>query len=150
MKLIHLTKIATIASLLVLSNISCAADPVKPAPAGQTNPAYGSATTQDPKEDRTETRMPIPAAGFKLSSDGRFIPVTKDGKEFVQCSGGKDFKNTCAIFNNKVTAREIKTTVITKIVYSVNPTCVTYCEDLGTGFPFCYRDPQDPNCAKFN
>lgn len=29
-------------------------------------------------------------------------------------------------------------------------TCVTYCEDLGTGFPFCYRDPQDPNCARFN
>ena len=28
-------------------------------------------------------------------------------------------------------------------------TCATWCEDLGTGFPFCYYDPQDRNCDKF-
>lgn len=150
MKLIHLTKIATIASLLALSNISCAADPVKPAPAGQTNPTYGSTTTHNPKEDRAESQMPAPAAAFKTTADGRFIPVTKDGKEFTLCSGGKDVKNTCAISSNKVTIREFKTTVINKLVYSVNPTCVVYCMDFGDGFPWCYTDPTDVNCAKFN
>lgn len=149
MKLLHLTKIATITSLLALSNISCAAEPVKPA-----SPTYNSTTTapvnQEPTTDRSENQSPSLAAGFKATEDGRFIPLTKDGKEYVLCSGGKDSKNTCAINNQKVTIREIKNTVITKMVYSVNPTCVIYCMDFGDGFPSCFTDPQDKNCAKFN
>jgi hypothetical protein len=138
MKLLHATKIATLASLLALSNISCAADPIKE-------------PNKPPAEyPRGEDKTPAPAASFNISKDGRFIPVNKDGKEFVQCSGDKNSKNTCAIYNNKVTVKELKNIVITKMVYSVNPTCVIYCMDFGDGFPSCYTDPTDPNCAKFN
>jgi hypothetical protein len=142
MKLLHLTKIATLASLLALSNISCAADPVKPSPS-TTSPTYS-----DPKDKPvTGTNLPPQPATFKVGQNGEFIPITKDGREFKTC--GSIEKNTCAPFNNKVVLGNMKFTLIGQIDYSVNPQCQLWIMVVN-GRSIIYFDPTDPNCPKFN
>lgn len=167
MKLIHLTKIATIASLLALSNISCAADPVKPAPAGQTNstpstgytpttPATSEPTTSDPNiQGGTPSgttggsRTFEPAPSFKTTKDGSFVPVNKFGKPFEACS--TNGRGSCEINNKPVIINQLKTTVITEIVHTGSPTCLLYCVQRPSGRPqVCYFDPSVPECAALN
>jgi hypothetical protein len=137
MSIKHLAKVAATVCALTLSNMGCAVETAKTKPA----------PTKPP--EATETTTPMPAHGFKTNQDGKLIPINKDGKEFVSC--GTAEKNTCAIFNKDVTIKEFKNTVITKMVYKVNPTCIIYIIDFGDGSPpLYYTDPSDPNCPKFN
>jgi hypothetical protein len=126
MKLLQLTKIATIASLLALSNISCAADPVK------------SDTKKNPTYDRgptTSEGTAIPAPSFKVGADGSIVPVSRTGKPFVE----------------PVIINKMETTTITQITHTGSPTCLLYCIQLPGGFPQkCFFDPSVPQCATLN
>ncbi|HMW48163.1 MAG TPA: hypothetical protein PKD17_04620 [Cellvibrionaceae bacterium] len=138
MKLLHLTKIATLASLLALSNISCAADPVKPATTAPsaTYPSTEPTTTAPPRT--TENTERPPTLSYTTDKEGLLIPVDKNGKPFEQCSQ-EGSRNTCPLYNYKVNVREIKTTVITEVTYKINPDCVQVCFEYGTGKPGrCY------------
>lgn len=157
MKLLHLTKIATLASLLALSNISCAAEPIKPpatAPASsETAPAEQTASPNIQGGAAAATtggnRTFDPAAAFKTGRDGSFIPVNKFGKEFVPCS--TNGKGTCEINNKPVLINKLETTVITEIVHTGSPTCLLYCVQRPSGRPqVCYFDPSVPECAALN
>ncbi len=126
MKLLHLKKIATIASLLAFSNISCAADPVKPATTAPstTYPSTEPTTTAPPRP--TENSQGTPSFTYSTDKNGQLIPVDKYGKPFEQCET-EGSKNSCPLYNYKVNVREIKTTVITEVVYKINPDCVEIC-----------------------
>lgn len=158
MKLLHLTKIAALASLLALSNISCAADPVKPS----TTAPYTTPTTT-PAEPTTAPNIQggaatattgggrtfEPATAFKTDKNGSFIPVNKFGKEFVPCS--TNGKGSCEINNKPVIINKLETTVVTEIVHTGSPTCLLYCIQRGNGRPqICYFDPGVPECAALN
>lgn len=163
MKLLHLTKIATLASLLALSNISCAADPVKPSTtvSPTTYPSTTEPTTAEPGAAQPNiqggtaaattggSRTFEPAAAFKTSRDGSFIPINKFGKEFVPCS--TNGKGNCEINNKPVLINKLETTVITEIVHTGSPTCLLYCVQRPSGRPqVCYFDPSVPECAALN
>ena len=126
MKLLHATKIATLASLLALSNISCAADPIKPATTvPSTTYPTTDPTTSTPTRSTENTRG-TPSFTYSTDKDGLIIPVDKSGKPFEEC--GKDGNNkSCPLYNYKTDVKEIKTTVINEVVYKVNPDCVQVC-----------------------
>lgn len=148
MKLLHLTKIATLASLLALSNISCAADPVKPSTIEQKNPPEKSTYDRPPTApDNTQTAIPAPT--FKVGTDGSIVPVSRTGEPFVECSTNS--KGTCEINNKPVIINKMETTIITKITHTGSPTCLLYCIQLPGGFPQkCFFDPSVPKCASLN
>ncbi|MFO1368156.1 MAG: hypothetical protein U1F46_04100 [Marinagarivorans sp.] len=147
MKLLHLTKIATLASLLALSNIGCAADPVKPSTTAPstTIPAPNQSDSKD--SPVVGTKLPPQPASFKMGQDGEFVPLTKEGREFKSC--GTLEKNTCAPFNKKVTLGNVNFTLIGQIDFSVNPQCQIWVIVVN-GKAKVYYDPTDPNCPKFN
>lgn len=162
MKLLHLTKIATLALLLALSNISCAADPVKPSTtvSPTTYPSTTEPTTAEPGAAQPNiqggaaaattggSRTFEPAAAFKTSRDGSFIPVNKFGKEFEICSSNG--KGSCEINNQPVIINQIKTTVISEIVHTGSPTCLLYCIQPPSQPQRCFYDPSVPDCAALN
>lgn len=156
MKLLHLTKIATLASLLALSNISCAADPVKPpttAPTtSETAPTEQTASPNIQGGTAAATtgggRTFEPAAAFKTDKNGSFIPVNKFGKEFVACS--TNGKGSCEINNKPVLINKLETTVITEIVHTGSPTCLLYCIQRPNRPEKCFYDPSVPDCAALN
>lgn len=128
MKLLHLTKIATITSLLALSNISCAAEPVKPATTAPsaTYPTTQPTTTTPPRTvDHADLTTPV---NYSNSKDGLLIPVDKYGKPFEQC-GDEGSNNACPLYKYKTKVKEIKTTVINEIIYEINPHCIQICID---------------------
>lgn len=142
MKLLHLTKIATLASLLALSNISCAADPVKPSISAPRPDATNNSTATSYQPHGT-----VPS-GFKLSRDGYFTPINKSGKEFAPCS--QNGKGTCEINNKPVIINEMRTTVITEIVHTGSPTCLLICVQPRNRPERCSYDIDIPECAALN
>ena len=171
MKILHFAKITTLASLLAVANISCAADPVKsvataptaynpsttsPAtstPASTSEPGNTSAqsnTTSTSTEPNDATQASKPAASFKISDRGRLIPVSRDGTPYVTCGKG-DKRQICTIFEKKVNVEQLKTITITQITYSASPRCIICCQDFGDGVidpSSCFVDPKDKNCSK--
>lgn len=161
MKLLHLTKIATFATLLAITNISCASEPTRPSAtipstSSPTNPNSTEPTTSAPNiqgEPATAAtgghQTAIPATAFKTDKNGSFIPVNKYGKEFVPCSTNS--RGTCEINNKPVIINKLETTVITEIVHTGSPMCLLYCIQRPSGFPQkCFYDPSVPDCAALN
>jgi hypothetical protein len=126
MKLLHLTKIATFASLLAITNISCAADPVRPSTTAPstTSPNNPQPSTVPPRTHEKPDENP--AVSYSTDKDGLIIPVDKYGKPFEQCSR-EGSKNNCPLYDYKVNVKEIKTTVINEVSYKINPDCVEVC-----------------------
>ena len=94
MKLLHFNKIATLASLLALSNISCAADPVKPA---TTAPATTYPSTESTTHNTAPPNGKHPGHTFIYifhGQNGLLIPIDKYGKPFEEC--GQDGNNKAA------------------------------------------------------
>ncbi|HRH76151.1 MAG TPA: hypothetical protein PK129_02295 [Cellvibrionaceae bacterium] len=128
MKLLHLTKIATLTSLLALSNISCAADPIKPATtvlSATTYPSTQPSPTTPPRTEENSTQA-TPTVSYSTDKEGLIIPVDKYGKPLEQCSQ-EGSKNSCPLYNYKTSVKEIKTTVINEVTYKINPDCVEVC-----------------------
>lgn len=144
MNLLQTAKITTLAALLAVANISCAAEPVKP---------YSTATPTSTQPDTGKdqpvigVKLPPQVSSFKIKEDGTFIPLNKDGREMKSC--GSLEKNTCAIFNKKVTLGDVNFTMIGKIDYSVNPQCQAWIV-VNRGVATIHYDHSNPECAKFN
>ncbi|MEY4590450.1 MAG: hypothetical protein RL497_2526 [Pseudomonadota bacterium] len=144
MKLLQLTKIVTITSLLSLANISCASDPVRPVKTPPTT--YNPATTAPATTAPATTENILPTTGFITNKEGHLVPVDKEGNELSLCS--KNGQGTCALNNDKVTVRNIKHTIITETTYKVNPECLQVCIYASDGITAlrCYSN-KNSKCA---
>ena len=134
MKILNVGRIAILASLALMSVQGCAQTSVKDKDDEIKRPDRGNDTRGE-------------AAGFTFDKRGMPIPVNADGRAFSSCGTGD--KNSCAIFNEKVTIKELETVTFTKVKYEVNPTCLVYAI-VFQGKQYFWYDKNDPNCAKFN
>lgn len=113
---------------------------------GYERPAPNPETDLEP---RSELQLNEGDILLKVTDEGAIVPVTEDGKEYVECSDDRAAKNACRIFEGGITVKDLDAITVTRLRYTGSGQCevLSFFNPIIGRMVFVYN-PNDLDCRE--